>query len=451
MSQNIVDYSSFVPPYLHHSNTFYAVITDLEGVYVYVNPYFKKRFSDLHDSFIGVNSMETIFVEDHAICIQAIKAAMMNPGKSFFAPLRKPITYDKNQLVQSDWEFTALTNDKNEQIGIMCVGKDASRRRQLLNENYILNNVFQSTEESIYLLNSALEIVQKNKVAETTFKPILNSAHANLYDFFDHTFIDEFTLALNELRAKNEPYKFVYQHKQNLKWYTVRLAALKSDILVSFLDITTEKTATLSVQEKNNYLNAMLESSISGLLILDTNYTIKLVNEKALTYSLLINQVEVRKNSNLKAFASKKHYKIFTENYETALKGTICNHLFHVINSDEEYWFNAVFYPIMNDSNQIIGVTVVIVNATKEKHHESGLVSAYEKLKAQNEQLQKIAWYHSHEVRRPLANIMEINELFSEVNTITELRSYSKLLNTSCKDLDRIIHTIDHLSEESEG
>ena len=69
---------------------------------------------------------------------------------------------------------------------------------------------------------------------------------------------------------------------------------------------------------------------------------------------------------------------------------------------------------------------------------------AYINILKQNEAMQKIAWQQSHEVRRPLANILGLVDVLerNKFKTEQEKKMTLKYLKQSSNELDEIIHEI---------
>ena len=70
----------------------------------------------------------------------------------------------------------------------------------------------------------------------------------------------------------------------------------------------------------------------------------------------------------------------------------------------------------------------------------------------QNETLRQIAWQQSHEVRRPVANILGLINLIKmdKASTQEEKEQYLNYLFQATQELDEIIHKIVARSNESE-
>ena len=71
----------------------------------------------------------------------------------------------------------------------------------------------------------------------------------------------------------------------------------------------------------------------------------------------------------------------------------------------------------------------------------TGAVLVQEKIKAQNKALREIAFIQSHEIRRPLANILGTIELLKTIGTVNELEVFHHL-EESARELDHEIRNI---------
>lgn len=98
-------------------------------------------------------------------------------------------------------------------------------------------------------------------------------------------------------------------------------------------------------------------------------------------------------------------------------------------------WHKLFFSPAYNKQNEIIGVVFNVTDITESKLFES-------RLQKQNELLRQITFSQNHEVRRPLANILAILELFKSKLSAREKEAYLDLLQTSSVELDIYIKKI---------
>ncbi|WP_353550612.1 PAS domain-containing protein [Sediminibacterium sp. KACHI17] len=72
-----------------------------------------------------------------------------------------------------------------------------------------------------------------------------------------------------------------------------------------------------------------------------------------------------------------------------------------------------------------------------------------EKIKDQNAKLKKIAWMQSHEIRKPLANIIGLLGLCNHYEMNDQQKELLQYLNESASELDAIVKTIIDRTQES--
>jgi hypothetical protein len=94
------------------------------------------------------------------------------------------------------------------------------------------------------------------------------------------------------------------------------------------------------------------------------------------------------------------------------------------------------YSPVYNDQGQIIGVSF---NAKDIQVAQSRF-----------ERLQEISWTHSHELRRPVSNIMGLMQMVEWEKLDDENKELFKHFDTVAKDLDRIIHKVVGVSNEKD-
>jgi PAS domain S-box-containing protein len=108
--------------FLAHSSTFYHIITDLEGRYVYVNDYFLQKFGFVEQELIGSDFSNSVHPEDVERCNQVAYQLIMNPDKVIPIDVRKP---DKlGSYFWTTWEFSVAKDSEGKPTGIRCIGFD---------------------------------------------------------------------------------------------------------------------------------------------------------------------------------------------------------------------------------------------------------------------------------------------------------------------------------------
>ena len=101
----------------------------------------------------------------------------------------------------------------------------------------------------------------------------------------------------------------------------------------------------------------------------------------------------------------------------------------------EHFWVSGEFTPLFDEHDDYTGYIAVYNNITSRKEKEEEIIR-------QNDKLREVAWLSSHEVRRPLANIMGLVDLIRHTADVTEKVEIMERVNRSAKELDKIVHII---------
>ncbi|MCU0389669.1 MAG: PAS domain S-box protein [Thermoflexibacter sp.] len=97
--------------------------------------------------------------------------------------------------------------------------------------------------------------------------------------------------------------------------------------------------------------------------------------------------------------------------------------------------YQITLQPVFDEEGGMSSFVLVAMDITERKQNE-------ESLKEKNIILEKIAWIQSHEVRRPVANILGLMNLINIENDEEEVKIYLQYLHQSTEELDQIIHKI---------
>ncbi len=105
--------------------------------------------------------------------------------------------------------------------------------------------------------------------------------------------------------------------------------------------------------------------------------------------------------------------------------------------SNGDYWWLTTMFPVYDNEGQVVGMTVNAQDISERKLREQQIIR-------QNISLRAIAWKQSHEVRRPLANILGLCVLLKidAAAIFEEKLLYIDYLLVAAEELDSIIQEI---------
>jgi PAS domain S-box-containing protein len=100
-----------------------------------------------------------------------------------------------------------------------------------------------------------------------------------------------------------------------------------------------------------------------------------------------------------------------------------------------KFWVSGEYTPLFDDNNEFTGYIAVYNDITTLKNKEQETIR-------QNEKLREVAWLSSHEIRRPLANIIGLANLMKVSPYMDEKLRILDNINQSAGELDQIVHAI---------
>ncbi|MDN3547290.1 PAS domain S-box protein [Mucilaginibacter aquaedulcis] len=100
-----------------------------------------------------------------------------------------------------------------------------------------------------------------------------------------------------------------------------------------------------------------------------------------------------------------------------------------------QVWVSAKLSPAYDSSGNYTGYVTICQDVTSRKEKE-------EEINRQNELLRNIAWMSSHEIRRPVANMIGLISLLNNRGTESEKQEILRLLNQCSSEMDDMIFLI---------
>ena len=101
----------------------------------------------------------------------------------------------------------------------------------------------------------------------------------------------------------------------------------------------------------------------------------------------------------------------------------------------ERFWVTGEYTPLFDADHNPVGYISIYTNTTSRKKKD-------EEVTRQNDKLREVAWLSSHEIRRPLANIMGLVNLIRISTEMDEKIGILERVDCSAKELDDVVHII---------
>jgi PAS domain S-box-containing protein len=208
--------------------------------------------------------------------------------------------------------------------------------------------------------------------------------------------------------------------------------------VVLAIDVDQQIQAQKKIQLSESKLKGLINNSDDLIWMINSKGIIVTANEafKLKFKAFLGFEVEVSKEIDVSQLPDSGFTKNWNNYFKLAFLGKSLRVEEEVINGDRSEYYEILLNPIHNDSNQIFGVGCFARDITQRKQSEQQINEQITKLK-------EVAWIQSHEVRKPLANIIGLVSLLkSSENDTKQTQELLQHIEVSCNDLDAVIKKV---------
>lgn|GEM_PF-5409524 len=205
------------------------------------------------------------------------------------------------------------------------------------------------------------------------------------------------------------------------------------------LEVTEEINTENRLLDSENRFKAIFNSTSDFNFFVDSKFVIITLNYAAITYVEKYTGAKLRPGHNLKLAMPPSMRADADAAMTKALSGEMTDDIKEYITLDgKRIWFRAKFFPVYDEMAQkVTGININMRDVTNA--FESRIA-----LEQQNAQLKEIARINSHEIRRPLSNMLGLSELLTHYRDVLpeDVISLLDLLNESSQELDGVIKKI---------
>ncbi len=308
-----------------------------------------------------------------------------------------------------------------------------------MNVNYV-KAILDHSPECIVLIGKNHEILAFNKVIQE----VLRKYHGKDIGIGDKYYPDFVVEDLRELyistfnkavTGETHVIQTLTENENTSIWFEYTMRPVydeKNELLgvtLSAKDIDAAKRSEIKIQSLSEKLKAILDSSDDAITLLDNDYQILAMNQMAIN-TFKKNSYPIALGDNFKNVLPDRSHNFFSY-FQAALTGKSSEVEMCYTNANGGLlWFMTKFAPVYRENGEMIGVSVFSKDITERKQLKSTL--------------KEIAWKQSHLVRAPLARMMGIINLMSEMKTgCAQSETYQKHLIESARELDQIINDIE--------
>ncbi len=185
----------------------------------------------------------------------------------------------------------------------------------------------------------------------------------------------------------------------------------------------------LSLQMQLQSLRSLSDSSSDGILLLDKNYTILAYNKPAENLSLELYKRQYLTGDDFRAYVRQEVQGDFNRQFNKALNGIISEEIFELGKKDGvKVCLKVQMTPVHDNEGIVSGVAIITKDITL--------------LQNLNNRLNEITAIQSHQIRRPVANMISLVNLMDNGLLTGEQKEYLQLLRVSIAQLEDEIQTI---------
>ncbi|WP_183568635.1 GAF domain-containing protein [Mucilaginibacter sp. SP1R1] len=256
---------------------------------------------------------------------------------------------------------------------------------------------------------------------------VINEPHVRFYAGFPLTSRDGYILGCLCI---------VDQSPKSLNNYQKQMLYILSQQVVSLLEMESNfqiiNKQYLKVPEFS--LQSIFESSNSSHLLVNKNLEIVAFNTLFADYIKKLFSKTIMINEKVVDYIQEPYISAFLSNFHQALNGTPVQIEREIKFQDEIIWSRCTYVPARSPEGDINGVIFSGTNINKK-------VELEQKVSSQNQSLNNIAYVQSHELRKPVASIMGLMNLF-KLDGYTATQEELLMLEKAVNELDEKIKQI---------
>ena len=290
-----------------------------------------------------------------------------------------------------------------------------------------IQNHFNYTTDTIPRHASAWE----EKVHPEDYDRVVNGLHATIKNK-QQRWEEEY-----RFRCGNGSYRYIFD-----RGYVIYNEQQKPVRMIGAIqDIHQEK----EYQQEIKKLSLVAEKTQNAVVITDKNDCIEWVNEGFTRLTgWRANEVSKMSPGEFLYGPATDAYTIEKIQCNLLKKQKFSEELIYYKKNKQPFWVRIDVSPIFDEKGELIKYISIETDITERKQFEH-------KLKRQNEQLKEIAWISSHDIRRPVASILGLINLYDiEDPTKPFNQEVINLLNVTTKELDKVIRKIVYKTYEIE-
>ncbi|MES2003988.1 MAG: PAS domain S-box protein [Bacteroidota bacterium] len=319
------------------------------------------------------------------------------------------------------------------------------RTQQALEEkNAEIADILESVTDGFFAVNALWNVTFMNSEAEHLLKCSREELLGkNLWEHFPEAVGSRFYTEYNRVMSLRVSTYFEEYYPPLDIWVAVRAYPSREGLVIYFIDITQQRYIQKKIEKDEQNLRAIINNTTDMIWSMDKNYDIISANEPFDQRMKLITGKHIGRISH-GDFPQETQRK-WIEYYERGFSGDSFKIIWHEQLPGLDLYEEVSFNPIVDDKGEIQGVCCISRDITENYLYTR-------RIEEQNDQLRKIAWIQSHEVRAPLSDIMGLVSLVREgIISDQEQAKVIELISQAANKLDTVIARTVQETHREEG
>ncbi len=372
----------------------------------------------------------------------SLKKAVSNIHLSYFDYGRwNHIRKNGELFIVHIYAHSTTFNGRNARIVMAIdIDKKVKAEEALLEKKIEIEDILESITDGFLAVNNQWEVTYINKEAEKIFncrrEDLLGQ---NLWSFFPESKDGKFYREYHRALENQESVHFEGYYAPLDLWGDIHVYPKKDGLSVYFVDITEKKKTQQKILQDEQNLRAIINNTKDIIWSIDKENNIISANEAFYNRMQLITGKKITKIT--KDDYGEALFDTWKEYFKKAFKGEYHKIIWSEKINGNEIYEQVSFNPIF-DNNQTIGVSCISRDITTQYKYT-------QMIEKQNEQLKKISYIQSHEVRAPLSSILGLVQLFNMENCSDENnKDVIALLQQAAEKLDKVVRKITNQAKQ---
>ncbi len=413
-----------VPMYIYNTETF---------KFIAVNNASLRQYGYTREEFLSMDATQIRPVND----VASFKVANIGMPDSYFDFGRWRHIRKKQEIFYVQIYAQTMEFEGRMITSVMAIDIDQKvQGEKLLDEKHAeIADILESITDGFYALNNKWEITYFNKTAEQVLcckrEEVLGK---NIWDYFPRAREGKFYEEYKRAMSDRVSIQFEECYAPLGVWGAISIYPTKDGIAVYFVDITAQKKIQEKIYIDEQNLRAIINNTDDLIWSIDRNY--RFISANTAFWERLRTNRGTQEEVLVRGDLDKEMFEEWEPHYQKAFTGEAFRIERTYEKEGKTNYEEVSFNPICNKQREVIGISCFARNITEQYLYA-------QKIKAQNEQLTKIAWVQSHELRAPVANILGLSPLFDMENCgNTTNRVVLELIIKSTQLLDEVIRKI---------